>query len=294
MNLNEAIAKYLRVLAVEKGLSEDTIDSYRSDLALFCRTFPEKQDTEDCYAYDLTEFAIAQDNASMAASTVARRLSALYRFFRFLSDEGLMEAPPDHPSRPKLPKRLPVALSFEEVEALLDQPDTDNESGARDKAMLETMYACGLRVSELVSLRLSDVNAKARIVLIRHGKGAKQRSIPISSFALEYLQDYIQGFRAENPGKKSAEIFLNRQGTPVSRMYFWRQVKKYAEMAGIDKDVSPHTLRHCFATHLLEQGAELRVVQEMLGHTHLSTTQIYTHVSSRRIAEAYEAYAKRK
>ena len=169
MNLQEAIDKYLRVLAVEKGLSEDTIASYKSDLALFCRTFPEKQDTTDLYPYDLTEFAIRQDEEARAASTVARRLSALYRFFRFLADEELMEAPPDHPSRPKLPKRLPTALSFDEVEALLDRPDTSNESGARDKAMLETMYACGLRVSELVSLCLKDLNVKARIIVIRHG-----------------------------------------------------------------------------------------------------------------------------
>ena len=294
MNLQEAIDKYLRVLAVEKGLSEDTIASYKSDLALFCRTFPEKQDTTDLYTYDLTEFAMRQDEEARAASTVARRLSALYRFFRFLADEELMEAPPDHPSRPKLPKRLPTALSFDEVEALLDQPDASNESGARDKAMLETMYACGLRVSELVSLCLKDINVKARIIVIRHGKGAKQRSVPISEFALEYLLDYINNYRVHNAGHKGPCIFLNRQGDPISRVYFWKQIKKYALDAGIDKEVSPHTLRHCFATHLLEGGAELRVVQELLGHTHLSTTQIYTHVSSRRISEAYEAYAKRK
>ena len=294
MKLVDAIEKYLRVLAVEKGLSMTTIEDYRSDLYLFLATFPEKQDTEDCTSYDLTDFAISQDDQARAATTVARRLSCLYRFYRFLSDEGLMESPPDHPMRPKIPKRLPTTLSFDEVEALLDAPDLTKESGARDKAMLETMYACGLRVSELLDLQMQDVNVQARIVTIRRGKGAKQRSVPITSFALEYLVNYVKNFRKYNKGNKKQEVFLNLRGEPISRIYFFRQVKAYALEAGIDKPISPHTLRHCFATHLLEQGAELRVVSEMLGHTHLSTTQIYTHVSSRRIAEAYEAYAKRK
>lgn len=205
-----------------------------------------------------------------------------------------MESPPDHPFRPKVPKRLPLTLTFEEVEALLDQPKPTSFSGARDKAMLETMYATGLRVSELVGLRLNDVNFQEGIVLIRRGKGAKQRSVPISSFALEYLLLYVNEYRANSKGRKSPYLFLNKFGNPISRQYFFLQVRKYALAAGIDKTISPHTLRHCFASHLLENGAELRVVQEMLGHTHLSTTQIYTHVSSRRIAEAYSTYAKRK
>ena len=294
MKIEEAIENYLRILHVERGLSSDTIADYRSDLALFCRTFPNKKDTSDLSEYDLTDFAIAQDDESRAAATVARRLSCLYRFYRYLAEEGLMEAPPDHPTRPKLPKRLPGTLSMEEVDDLLAEPDDTNESGARDKAMLETMYASGLRVSELVDLKLEDINVQARILTVRHGKGAKQRSVPISEFALDALLHYINNFRVQNPGKRSPYVFLNRRGTPVSRVYFFKQVKKYAVQAGIDYPVSPHTLRHCFATHLLEGGMELRVVQELLGHTHLSTTQIYTHVSSRRIASAYERYAKRR
>ena len=294
MNIQEAIDNYLKVLAVEKGLALTTIDDYASDLALFCSLFPDKKDTSDLTQYDLTDFAIAQDDENRAASTVARRLSCLYRFFAYLSQEGLMEAPPDHPVRPKVPKRLPTTLSFEEVEALLEQPNLESESGARDKAMLETMYACGLRVSELLALKLSDINVQNRILTVARGKGAKERKVPITSFALEYLTRYVQSFRKYNKGAKRSEVFLNLRGEPLSRVYFFQQIRRYATAAGIDKTISPHTLRHCFATHLLEGGAELRVVSEMLGHVHLSTTQIYTHVSTRRIAEAYDNYANRK
>ena len=294
MNIQEAIDNYLKVLAVEKGLALTTIDDYASDLALFCSLFPDKKDTSDLTQYDLTDFAIAQDDENRAASTVARRLSCLYRFFAYLSQEGLMEAPPDHPVRPKVPKRLPTTLSFEEVEALLEQPNLESESGARDKAMLETMYACGLRVSELLALKLSDINVQNRILTVARGKGAKERKVPITSFALEYLTRYVQSFRKYNKGAKRSEVFLNLRGEPLSRVYFFQQIRRYALAAGIDKTISPHTLRHCFATHLLEGGAELRVVSEMLGHVHLSTTQIYTHVSTRRIAEAYDNYANRK
>lgn len=294
MELSEAKERYFTYLRVEKGLSEKSIEAYESDLALFSAYFPEKLDTNDLETYDLTDFAEKQDQEARAATTVARRISSLYRFYRFLSEEGLMESPPDHPFRPKVPKRLPLTLTFEEVEALLDKPKPTSFSAARDKAMLETMYATGLRVSELVELRLNDVNFQEGIVLIRRGKGAKQRSVPISPFALEYLVLYVNEYRASSKGRKSPYLFLNKFGNPISRQYFFVQVRKYALAAGIDKTISPHTLRHCFASHLLENGAELRVVQEMLGHTHLSTTQIYTHVSSRRIAEAYSTYAKRK
>ena len=294
MKLVDAVEEYLKVLTVERGLSQTTIEDYRSDLYLFLATFPEKQDTSDLSPYDLNDFAVAQDEANRAPKTVARRLSSLYRFYRFLSDEGYMKELPDHPFRPKIPHRLPAVLTFEEVEALLEAPNTQTESGARDKAMLETMYACGLRVSELLALQIKDINAKARIITIAKGKGAKQRSVPITEFALEYLLLYIDHYRRYNKGKNKGSVFLNLRGEPLSRVYFFRQIKKYALEAGIDKPISPHTLRHCFATHLLEQGAELRVVSEMLGHAHLSTTQIYTHVSSRRIYEAYGNYAKRK
>lgn len=294
MIILDAIEAYLKLLRVERTLSQTTLDSYESDLHLFLSYFPEKQDTADLSEYDLSEFALRLDEDGRSAATVARRLSCLYRFFRYLSDEGLMDSPPDHPVRPKIPHRLPTTLSFEEVEALLDAPNLEKESGVRDKAMLETMYATGLRVSELLALRLRDINVEARIISIRHGKGAKQRSVPISAFALEYLLLYIKEFRKFNPGKSKSRIFLNLKGEPISRVYFFSQIRKYAAKVGIDKLVSPHTLRHCFATHLLEQGAELRVVSEMLGHAHLSTTQIYTHVSSRRILEAYDTYSYRK
>ena len=153
--------------------------------------------------------------------------------------------------------------------------------------MLETMYATGLRVSELCSLPLSAINVENGLITVRHGKGNKMRTVPISPFALEWLISYIQDFRSKNKGHKRKEVFLNLQGGPISRNYFFMQVKKYASDAGIEISISPHTLRHCFATHLLENGAELRAVQEMLGHAHLSTTQIYTHLSAEHLKEAH-------
>jgi integrase/recombinase XerD len=168
-----------------------------------------------------------------------------------------------------------------------------NDGGIRDRAMLEVMYASGLRVSELCSLKLGEVNLINHLLTI-YGKGNKQRSVPLSSFAGDYLQKYLDGPRARNKGRSSEYVFLNRNGKPISRVYFFTQIKKYAKKAGIETPISPHTLRHCFATHLLENGADLRSVQEMLGHSKIATTQIYTHVSSKRIMSAYDLYSKRK
>jgi integrase/recombinase XerD len=214
-------------------------------------------------------------------------------FFLFLKREGYFIGEIPNIEPPKKPEYLPNCLSVEEVEELLNTPNIEKPDGLRDRAMLETMYASGLRVSELCSLRMDSINAKNGLITIRNGKGNKQRSVPIGNFALEYLKLYLDGPRRKNKGHSSPYVFLNRDGKPISRIYFFRQVKKYAEEVGLDVNISPHTLRHCFATHLLENGAELRAVQEMLGHAHLSTTQIYTHVSSRRIISAYDKFSSR-
>ncbi len=294
MEIKQAIEEYFTYLLASKGLSEKTIDDYKEDLLIFLRDFPKKQTTEDLLETDLNDFAIKEGEKDRSSSTIARRLSALFNFYQFLSKRGIIEVAPERVDRPKEEKSLPVILSFEEIERLLDAPDTSKESGMRDKAMLETMYATGLRVSELCSLPLSSINVQNRLIVVRHGKGNKQRTVPISPFALEWLETYIHDFRSLNKGKKKKEVFLNLRGEPISRNYFFMQVKKYAEQVGIEVSISPHTLRHCFATHLLENGAELRAVQEMLGHAHLSTTQIYTHVSTRRILEAYDRFSSRK
>ena len=194
---------------------------------------------------------------------------------------------------PKKPQRLPNCLSVEEVEALLDAPDISKPEGLRDKAMLELMYSSGLRVSELISLERRRINLDRGIATI-FGKGAKERKVPIGDFALEYVKKYISEARNKNPGKDSKYLFLNRYGKSLSRQYFFKQVRKYATLAGITIEISPHTLRHCFATHLLEGGAQLRMVQEMLGHVNIATTQIYTHISTKRIISAYDLYMNKK
>ncbi len=294
MEIEDAIMDYFTYLTSSKGLSNSTVKDYSDDLNVFLKDFPEKKTTEDFLESDLYDFALKEGEKERSSASIARRLSTLFNFYLFLNRRGVIAFAPDHLERPKEERSLPVILSFEEVERLLDAPDTSKESGSRDKAMLETMYATGLRVSELCALTLSQVNVENRLITVKKGKGNKQRTVPISPFALEWLQSYIHTFRSKNKGRKKKEIFLNLRGEPISRNYFFMQVKKYALQAGIDTVVSPHTLRHCFATHLLENGAELRAVQEMLGHAHLSTTQIYTHVSTRRILEAFDRYSFRK
>lgn len=294
MDYEEACFEYLTYLQVEKGLSKDTLKDYRSDLLIFQSYFEEEcKDISGLVPYLLDDFVKLEAEKGHSAKTIARRLSCLLGLYRYLYDEGKIEELPNKIERPKPFKKLPVVISQAQVETLLDMPKLDNESGIRDKAMLELIYASGLRVSELCLLKLEAVNLRSGIINLRHGKGDKKRSVPIGSFALEYLLKYINGPRRKNKGASSPYIFLNKQGKPISRIYFYKQVQKYAAEAGIDENISPHTLRHCFATHLLENGAEIRAVQEMLGHAHLSTTQIYTHVSSKRIMAAYDSYLKR-
>ena len=195
--------------------------------------------------------------------------------------------------KPKGSKKLPVCISIEEVEALLNAPDLDKNEGQRDRAMLEVMYSSGLRISELLNLTMRQINFQRGMLRIV-GKGNKERIVPIGDYALEYLNKYITEGRRKNINKNSDYVFLNRYGEPLSRVYFFKQVKKYAKEAGIKEEISPHTLRHCSATHMLENGAELRAVQEMLGHANIATTQIYTNISSKRILSAYDLYSKRK
>ena len=293
MEIEKAEELFFQYLRVEKGALPQTIEDYREDLSLFFREFNEKKDTGDFYMNDIRDFMTIQAEAGLAASTILRRLSSTRNFFLFLSNEGIIDEIVPKFEGPKLPKKLPVVLSEEEIDALLEAPDMAKPSGIRDRAMLEVMYSSGLRVSELVNLQLKNVDF-ARGIITLYGKGDKQRSVPIGEFALEYLNKYIKEVRAKSHYSSSRYIFINRSGKPLSRVYFFKQVKHYAEVAEIDKEISPHTLRHCFATHLLEHGAELRAVQEMLGHSNIATTQIYTHVSSKRVLSAYERYGLRR
>lgn len=293
MSIDEAIGRYFQHLRVEKGAGTLTIEDYREDLSLFFRSFPEKKTTDNLSPDDISDFMRIEAESDLSASTILRRLSSTRGFYEFLTGEKILKDPLPKYEGPKLPKKLPFVLSEKEVNDLLEAPSMKKESGIRDRAMLETMYASGLRVSELVGLKLSSINAQSGILTV-YGKGNKQRSVPISPFALGYLEKYIQGARRKNVGHASPYVFLNHSGKPLSRVYFFRKVKDYAAQAGIEASISPHTLRHCFATHLLENGAELRAVQEMLGHANIATTQIYTQVSSKRIMSAYDLYSKRK
>ena len=292
MTLNEASDLYFQYLRVEKGVSYETIRNYEYDLRIFFETL-NKKTTSDLKSGDIQEFIRIQTQNMLSIPTILRRISSTKNLYLFLEKERLISFQIDSLEKPKGAKKLPVCISIGEVEALLEQPDLTKPEGQRDRAMLEVMYSSGLRISELLNLRMNQINFDRGMVKII-GKGNKERIVPIGDYALEYLNKYINDGRKKNPKRNSDYLFLNRYGEPVSRVYFFLQVKKYAQQAGIKAEISPHTLRHCFATHMLENGAELRAVQEMLGHANIATTQIYTNISSKRILSAYDLYSKRK
>ena len=293
MEINDSISLYLQHLQVEKGVSKTTISNYKEDLKLFFNFFNEIKTTDELMVEQIAGYIQRQDEELKSTSTILRRFSCLKNYFLFLIGEGIINSEFPNFQKPRADKKLPLVVASEDIEALLEAPDMTKENGQRDRAMLEMMYATGLRVSELVSIQYKNIDFKERIVTV-YGKGNKQRSVPVSSFAMDYLEKYLNGARKRNKGRASNYIFLNRDGKPISRVYFFMQVKRYAAASGVDGSISPHTLRHCFATHLLENGAELRAVQEMLGHSKISTTQIYTHISTKRIIEAYDLYKFRK
>ena len=292
MELNEAAEMYFEYLRVEKGVSNETILNYAYDLKQFFSVL-DKHSTEDLTMHDISEFVRIQTQNRLAVSTILRRISSTKNFYLFLEKERIISFQVEELDKPRNSKRLPVCISIEEVEALLEQPDLEKAEGQRDRAMLEVMYSSGLRISELLNLKIRDISFDRGMINVI-GKGNKERNVPIGDYALEYLFKYINDGRAKNMNRNSPILFLNRYGEPLSRIYFFKQVKKYALQAGIKTEISPHTLRHCFATHMLENGAELRAVQEMLGHANIATTQIYTNISSKRILSAYDLYSKRK
>lgn len=292
MELNEAAEMYFEYLRVEKGVSNETILNYAYDLKQFFIVL-NKHSTEDLSMHDISEFVRIQTQNRLSVSTILRRISSTKNFYLYLEKERIISFQVEELDKPRNSKRLPVCISFEEVEALLEQPDLEKAEGQRDRAMLEVMYSSGLRTSELLNLKIRDISFDRGMINVI-GKGNKERNVPIGDYALEYLIKYINDGRAKNMNRNSPFLFLNRYGEPLSRIYFFKQVKKYALQAGIKTEISPHTLRHCFATHMLENGAELRAVQEMLGHANIATTQIYTNISSKRILSAYDLYSKRK
>lgn len=295
MEINEALDKYYTYLVAEKGLSKNTIEGYQEDLKFFFRSFNDIKDTSSLDESLLEEWAIYEGEQGLSPASIARRLSSVKSFFLFLTKEGINKISITKTPFPKKKKTLPVVLNNEELTSLFNSIDVNKKGGQRDLAMFLFMYSTGVRVSELLDLKLNDISFSKRIVTIQSGKGSKQRSVPINDLSLNVLNTYINGERKENLGRKSPFLFLNKFGKPLSRNYFFMLTKKYAVEAGISKNIHPHTLRHSFATNLLENGANLVAVKEMLGHSHLETTQIYTHISSKKINEDYQkAFSKSK
>ena len=291
MEIIDAIDLFHQYILVEKGLSKQTWISYLEDLQAFFAYFNTKETTNDLLESDLYVFLKYELSLGHSVSTALRRLSSTRSFYVFLKKEGHYDGGVPDIESPKKPKHLPNCLTEEEVDKLLEAPDLSSPSGIRDKAMLETMYSSGLRVSELLMLEIKQVNLTKGIITV-FGKGAKERKVPLSDYAIDYIKMYIKEVRNKSDNKGSKYLFLSKKGEPISRVYFFKQVKKYSELAGIQTQVSPHTLRHSFATHLLNHGAQLRIVQGMLGHTNIATTQIYTHVSSEKLKEDYDKIMK--
>ena len=296
LEINELLDQFISHLRIERGLAENTISSYSSDLIKYFR-YLEKKKKPPVYVKreDISEYLSSIkkiDNYS--ARTIARNLSAIKMFYRFLISEGILADNPARLLEPvKLPGRLPEILSRDEVDRLLSAPDSTTPLGLRDSAMLELLYATGLRVSELVGLHMININLDPGFVRTV-GKGSKERIVPMGEKARDALKLYISTGRTELvKGKNLPHLFLNSRGSSISRQGFWKIIKKYGIIAGIKTKITPHSLRHSFATHLLEGGADLRSVQIMLGHSDISTTQIYTHVSRERLKQIHEKHHPR-
>lgn len=278
---------------MERGLAENTLSAYRSDLLLFSVWAASRsRGLLEVGPADLSDFMAEQ--LGTPVRTVARRLSALRRFYRYQVQRGTLDHDPSaRLESPRLARRLPGVLSETQVEELLAAPDVSSALGLRDRAMLELLYASGLRVSELVGLTLNRVNLTQSTVRVS-GKGAKERLVPFGEEAADWLERYLARGRPEIlSGRVSDALFPSRRAKAISRQAFWQAIKRYALRAGIEREISPHTLRHAFATHLLDHGADLRVLQMLLGHSDLSTTQIYTHVARERLKQIHAEHHPR-
>jgi len=290
------IEGFLDFLRVEKGYSNNTTAAYRNDLVQFAEYLADHTgrpapDWTDVNKDGIISYILELKEREYASSTVARKIAAIKSFFHFLtSEESLKDDPTATLDSPKVKKRLPVTLSYEEVNRLLAMPGQgDSPKAVRDRALLELLYATGMRVTEIVSLDLEDINLASATVRVTRGKGGKERIIPIHSRAVEALNAYLGKARMQllkDPSERA--LFLNHRGARLTRQGLWLIVKCYVREAGIHAEVTPHTLRHSFATHLLNGKADLRHVQELLGHANISTTQIYTHISSERLRVAYD------
>ncbi|MBI4548661.1 MAG: site-specific tyrosine recombinase XerD [Ignavibacteriae bacterium] len=295
--MKEHLRSYIHFLELEKNAAGNTIASYKLDLARYLEYLGTRGITKPDRIKEqhVTVFLGMLRDIGLSATSVARALSSIKMFHKFLVGEGVTKInPSENIETPKLSKTLPEVLNQDEIEAILNQPNTAEPLGIRDKAILETMYATGMRVSELTLLKKSNIFPHEGIVRV-FGKGSKERLVPIGRSALQWITKYLNNVRGKlsKHGSGQDVLFLNARGKPLSRMAIWNIVREYTHKAGISKEVHPHTFRHSFATHLLEGGADLRAVQEMLGHADISTTQIYTHIDREYLKEVHRTFHPR-
>lgn len=291
--MNDKLNLFFEYLTVELGLASNTRLAYERDLRLFKEALGLKDN--DALATvsreQVIRYMTGLKNKGLAAATIARKLAAIKSFYRFMAAEGYLEIDPAEVVEAGTKGiKLPKVLNQEEVLKLLEQPDLRTDEGYRDRTMLEVLYATGMRVSELLGLPVSGVNLQMKYI-ITFGKGSKERLIPIGGIAVEYLDKYLNVVRpkllhTKNPNVKN--LFLSMSGNEMTRQRFWQIIRGYGHQAGLNKELTPHMLRHSFATHLLDNGADLRSVQELLGHSDISTTQIYTHLTNKRLRDIYE------
>ncbi|MCW3490242.1 site-specific tyrosine recombinase XerD [Dethiobacter alkaliphilus] len=289
--MDRTLRDFIHYLSVEKGLAKNTLESYNRDLRTYYTYLKQNGITslEETSRSNIVGYLLSLQNLGKATSTLSRNMASIRSFYNYLFQERhLVENPAAELESPKLEKKLPRVLTPQEMDLLLEQPDQTQVTGIRDKAMLEVIYATGIRVSELMSLDIGDVNLDAGFIRCL-GKGSKERIIPLGSVAIRNVGRYLNEGRPKLVRQAGeAALFVNQHGNRLTRQGFWKILKKYATRAGITKEITPHTMRHSFATHLLENGADLRSVQEMLGHADISTTQIYTQVTKHKLRDVYE------
>ncbi|MEI7024631.1 site-specific tyrosine recombinase XerD [Paenibacillus sp. y28] len=292
--MEQAIQDWINSLSHERGLAANTLQSYERDVRQymhFLRDSYELSGWGDSRKLHLTAFLLQLKQSRKTAATISRSLAAIRALYKYLLRERLVDHDPSvHMEAPRIDRKLPKVISLTDVEKLLEAPQTDTEAGVRDKTMLELLYASGIRVSELVDLNVDSINLDMSFVRCV-GSGGKERIIPLGGIAVEWLRQYIGGARAalvRQDTLAEPALFISQLGTRMTRQGFWKLLKKYAQAAGVDADITPHTLRHSFASHLLENGADLRAVQEMLGHADITTTQVYATVTKKRLKDVYE------
>ncbi|RKD27860.1 integrase/recombinase XerD [Caminicella sporogenes DSM 14501] len=287
--MKEILSEFITYLEIEKGLSDNTLESYKRDLKQFADYLKEKGKAtyQEANKTTIITYLLYLQKRGRAASTISRNLASIRSLYQYMLNKNIIKNDPTfNLESPKAEKKLPCVLSLSEVERLLEQPDENTSIGARDKSMIELLYATGIRVSELVSLNIDDISLELGFIRCQ-GKGERERVIPIGSLAKRALETYVNKYRSKLAKKDEKALFVNYYGKRLTRQGFWKIMKRYTKKANINKKITPQTLRHSFATHLIQNGADLKSVQEMLGHSDISTTQIYMQLTKNRIREVY-------